>query len=151
MARLPAGLTRAASPPTINQLTGHPAAIRPEARNLAGMDHRHGRTPHWVPGLTVSTDYYTVLVRNEISTYDPEPCWRLLRRRAYIVSQAVACANWSVPRAATAPGPINAINANIGDENTSGIDIDVDYGIDAAKMGLPVPGHMTSTARSTTC
>jgi iron complex outermembrane receptor protein len=106
-------------------------------------------TPHWIPGLSVSVDYYTVLIRNEISNYDPNQLLAACYGGVpYLVSQAVAC-QLVGPRA---PGtgslaPIKAINANIGAENTDGIDVDLAYGIDTAKMGLPAWGHLDFTGQ----
>ena len=141
------GLNPGTSPPTITQLPGILGGnpnLKPETSN----EWTFGTvvTPHWVPGLTVTTDYYTVLVRNEISTYDPvallNACYGGV---AYIVSQAQACkfVNYGHRGGDGGLPLINVLNANIGDEITSGIDITVDYGFDAAKIGLPVPGHIT--------
>jgi len=141
------GLAGTVVPPGITQLPviqgGNPD-LKPET----SQEWTFGTvvTPHWVPGLTVTTDYYTVLVRNEISTYDPvallNACYNGV---AYVVSQAQACkfVNFG-HRAADGSLPlINVLNTNIGDELTSGIDFTAAYDFDAAKVYLPVPGHIT--------
>ena len=141
------GLSAGTVPASINQLPavlGGNTALKPET----SQEWTFGTvvTPHWVPGLTITTDYYTVLVRNEISTYDGNgllgACYS---GQTYIVSQAQACklVNFG-HRAADGSLPlIETLNANIGDELTSGIDFTAEYGFDAAKVMLPIPGHFT--------
>ncbi|HEV2675974.1 MAG TPA: TonB-dependent receptor, partial [Aliidongia sp.] len=141
------GLNPGTSPPSIIQipgiLGGNPT-LKPETSN----EWTFGTvvTPHWVPGLTITTDYYTVLVRNEISTYDPvailNSCYGGV---AYIISRAQACkfANYGHRGGDGGLPLVSILNANIGDELTSGIDVNVDYGFDASKIGLPLPGRIT--------
>jgi len=143
------GLPATTTPPRIAQLSsqlgGNPS-LKPETSTewtFGGVF-----TPHWVPGLTVTTDYYTVLVRNEISTYDPNAlvaaCYNGV---PYVVSQATACKliGFGHRAADGSMALINQFNTNIGDELTSGIDFTVAYGFDAAKAYIPVPGHITLT------
>jgi iron complex outermembrane recepter protein len=143
------GLPGSIKPPSVSQLPaqfgGNPN-LKPETSN----EWTFGTvvTPHWVPGLTVTTDYYSVLVRNEISTYDPNAlladCYN---GAAYVVSQAVACnlVGFGHRAADGSQGLINLDNVNIGDELTQGIDFTASYGFDAAKAYIPVPGHITMT------
>jgi len=144
LASLPAGVTTAQliAGSQVTEATGGNPNLHPETSQewtFGGV-----ATPHWVPGLSVSADYYTVLIRNEISAYDPNlllaACFGGV---PYLVSQQVACQLVGPRTSSGALGPIKAINANIGEENTDGIDIDLNYGIDAAKLYLPVPGHLT--------
>ncbi|HLZ67065.1 MAG TPA: TonB-dependent receptor, partial [Aliidongia sp.] len=143
------GLSSTTSPPKITQLAaqlgGNPS-LKPETSTewtFGGV-----ATPHWIPGLTVTTDYYTVLVRNEISTYDPNAlvsaCYGGV---PYVVSQAQACklVGFGHRAADGSMALINLQNVNLGDELTSGIDFTVNYGFDAAKAYIPVPGHITLT------
>jgi outer membrane receptor protein involved in Fe transport len=141
------GLPAGTKPPSITQLPallGGNANLKPETSQewtFGGV-----ATPHWVPGLTATVDYYTVLVRNEINNYDAASLLAACYSGAsYVVSQAQACklVNFG-HRAADGSLPlINTLNANIGDELTSGIDMAVTYDFDAAKFGIPVPGHFT--------
>ena len=144
LASLPAGVTTAdlIAGSQVTEATGGNPSLHPETSQewtFGGV-----ATPHWVPGLSVSVDYYTVLIRNEIGAYDPnsllDACFGGV---PYLVSQAVACQLVGPRTSSGALGPIKAINANIGEENTDGIDLDLTYGIDAAKIGVPVPGHLT--------
>jgi iron complex outermembrane recepter protein len=139
------GLSAGTVPASINQL---PAVLggNPNLKPETSQEWTFGTvvTPHWVPGLTITTDYYTVLVRNEISTYDGTAllgaCYS---GQAYIVSKAQACklVNFG-HRAADGSLPlIDTLNANIGDELTSGIDFTAEYGFDAQKAYIPLPGH----------
>jgi outer membrane receptor protein involved in Fe transport len=143
------GLPATVTPPSVSQLPaqlgGNPS-LKPETSQewtFGGV-----ATPHWVPGLTVTTDYYTVLVRNEISTYDPNALLSACYSgTAYVVSQAQACKLVAFGHRAAdgSQGLINLQNVNIGDELTSGIDFTAAYGFDAAKAYIPVPGHITLT------
>ena len=143
------GLPGTITPPSVNQLPaqlgGNPK-LKPETSDewtFGGV-----ATPHWVPGLTVTTDYYSVLVRNEIGTFDPNAllndCYAGV---AYVVSQAEACSLVGFGHRASdgSQALINLQNVNIGDELTQGIDLTVEYGFDAAKVFIPVPGHITTT------
>ena len=145
LSHLPAGT----SPPHISQLPailgGNPA-LKPEGSS----EWTFGSvvTPHWVPGLTATLDYYVVKVRNEIGTYNAvgllDDCYGGV---PYIVSQATACSLVNFGhRAADGSLPlISTINVNSGDETTQGIDTTVTYGFDTDKIGLPVPGHFQVT------
>jgi len=136
-------------PPKITQLPGLLGG-NPELKPETSSEWTFGTvvTPHWVPGLTVTTDYYTVLIRNEISTYDPNALLNACYAgAAYIVSQAQACKFVQFGhRAADGSLPlIHILNTNIGDELTQGIDFTAAYGFDAEKAYIPVPGHFTLT------
>jgi iron complex outermembrane receptor protein len=143
------GLSPNTQPPQINQLNailgGNPQ-LKPETSS----EWTFGTvlTPHEVPGLTVTVDYYTVLVRNEISTYNAigllNACYGGI---PYVVSQAASCqlVNFG-HRAADGSLPnILTINTNIGDELTQGIDVTAGYGFEPEKLGIPVPGHVQVT------
>jgi len=126
----------------ITVLTGGNPALHPETSQewtIGGV-----ATPHWVPGLTLSVDFYTILIRKAIGALDPNlllaACFGGV---PYLVSQQVAC-QLVGPRTSTgALGQIKVIEDNIGTENTDGIDIDLSYGVDTAKLGLPAWGHLT--------
>ncbi|HEV2675709.1 MAG TPA: TonB-dependent receptor [Aliidongia sp.] len=140
-AALPAGVTLT-QVNQVTQATGGNPSLHPETSQewtIGGV-----ATPHWIPGLSVSTDFYTILVRNEIGSYDPNQLLAACYGGVpYLVSRPVACqlAGGRVPGTGSLL-PVKAINANIGAENTDGIDIALNYGIDTAKLGLPAWGHL---------
>lgn len=143
------GLPASTKPPSVAQL---PAELggNPSLKPETSQEWTFGGvvTPQWVPGLTITTDYYTVLVRNEINTYDPNAllgaCYG---GTPYVVSQATACklVGFGHRAADGSQALINLQNVNIGDELTSGIDFTAAYGFDAQKAYIPVPGHITLT------
>lgn len=143
LASLPAGVTTSQliAGSQVTEATGGNPQLHPETSqewSLGGV-----ATPHWIPGLSVSTDFYTVLIRNEISNYNANSLLSACFGGVpYLVSQTVACQLVGPRTTSGALGPIKAINANIGAENTDGIDIDLAYGIDTAKLGLPAWGHL---------
>ena len=98
-------------------------------------------TPHWVQGLSVSTDYWNVHIRNAIQDGGLDP--NQIVAACYNENNQAACN--AIARSATT-GDISTVqtpNLNFGYENTQGIDFDVAYGFDAAMIGLQgvVPGH----------
>ncbi|GGF50157.1 TonB-dependent receptor [Aliidongia dinghuensis] len=149
LASLPPGVTTATLT-KINQITeatgGNPG-VHPETSQewtFGGV-----ATPHWIPGLSVSVDYYTVLIRNEIGTLDAQSLVNACYGGVpYLVSQAQACKLVGPRTAGTGSlGVVQALNANVGAENTDGIDLDLAYGIDTAKLGLPAWGHLDFTGQ----
>ncbi|HEV2678613.1 MAG TPA: TonB-dependent receptor [Aliidongia sp.] len=143
LASLPAGVTTAGLT-QVNQITASTGG-NPQLHPETSQEWTFGgvATPHWIPGLSVSADYYTVLIRSEIGSFDPNQllasCFGGV---PYLVSQQVACQLVGPRTSSGALGPVKAINANVGQENTDGIDIDLTYGIDTAKLGLPAWGHL---------
>ena len=127
----------------VNQLSaligGNPS-VRPETSQewtIGGVF-----TPTFVPNLTVAVDYYTIQIRNEISSYNPvsllNDCYGGV---PYVITQAAACAQ--ITRQPSGDlGFVKAIEGNIADESTSGIDLDVAYGFDTEQVGIPGGGHI---------
>jgi len=92
-------------------------------------------TPRWVPGLSVTVDYYTVLIRNSIGlANDPlnacetpgsapsglaDPCAGVIRAPGTGILVSVA-------------DPL----INFGAENTDGIDLGLSYAFNSDKIGL---------------
>ncbi len=144
LASLPPGVTVAnqAAGGLINVETGGNPALHPETSQewtIGGV-----ATPHWIPGLTLSVDFYTILIRKTIGSLDPNlllaACFGGV---PYLVSQQTAC-QLVGPRTSTgALQQIKVIEDNIGTENTDGIDIDLTYGVDTTRLGLPAWGHLT--------
>jgi iron complex outermembrane recepter protein len=130
----------------VNQLTaevGGNTALKPETSQQWSMGSVY--QPKWAPGLSATVDYYDVLVRNEISQYDPESlllaCYGNVK---YLVSQAKACSLAGARASGTGDvGIIDTTNANIGDESTNGIDIALNYKTTTEKIGLPAWGSLS--------
>ncbi|GGF50147.1 TonB-dependent receptor [Aliidongia dinghuensis] len=130
----------------VNQLTaeiGGNTNLKPETSQEWTMGGVY--QPKWAPGLSVTVDYYDVLVRNEISQYDAESlllaCYGNVK---YLVSQAQACKLAGSRAVGTGDvGIIDTLNANIGDESTNGIDIAMNYQIATEKLGLPAWGMLS--------
>jgi iron complex outermembrane receptor protein len=143
LASLPAGVMTA----SLNTGTQIPvtAGGNPSLKPERSQEWTFGgvATPHWVPGLSISLDFYSILIRNEIGTYDANQLLAACFGGVpYLVSQPNAC-QLVGPRTSTGSlGPINLINANIGAENTDGIDVDLAYGVDTTALGLPAWGHL---------
>ncbi len=102
-------------------------------------------TPSMIKGLSITADYYTILIRNEIGTLDPN---QLLAAcyggQPYLVSQSQACTLIGPRVQGTGElGVVQALNANIGAENTDGFDVTVAYPISAEQIGLPLDGNFT--------
>jgi len=127
----------------ISALIGGNPSVRPETSqqwSIGGVF-----TPSFVPNLTFTVDYYTILIRNEISSYSPtsllNDCYGNV---PYVISQAAACA--LITRQSTGNlGFVKAIDGNIADENTSGIDVTASYGFDAKDVAIPTEGHFQVT------
>jgi iron complex outermembrane recepter protein len=127
----------------VNQLStliGGNSALKPETSqswNIGGVF-----TPTFIPNFSLAIDYYTILIRSEIGSYDPNAllssCYGGV---AYVLSQTASCALIS-RQAGGNLGFIKTLNGNIADENTDGIDIDAAYGFDAEQVGIPGGGHI---------
>ncbi|HLG89656.1 MAG TPA: TonB-dependent receptor [Alphaproteobacteria bacterium] len=132
-----------ANVPKLNQITeaigGNPA-LHPEV----SQEWTLGTviTPTVLKGFSMAVDYYRIFIRNEISNYDAN---QLLSAcyggTPYLVSQAQACAFVGPRTPGTASlGIVQALNANIGAQQTDGIDVDMSYSVDAETVGLPLTG-----------
>ena len=125
--------------PQVPDIAGGNTGLKPETSQefTVGMVF----TPHFVQGLSVSTDYWNIHIRNAIQDGGVDPN-----------SVVAACYNENQPGACGAitrsplTGDITAVqtpNLNFGYENAQGIDFDVSYGFDSAMIGLQgiAPGH----------
>ncbi len=97
-------------------------------------------TPRFIPNFSLTVDYYNIKIRNSITTlgtsnllatcYDPK------------IQRQASCAK--INRGPT--GDISSVmdlNTNFGFEDTSGIDVGVNYSIDTDKLGLPKFGTLS--------
>jgi outer membrane receptor protein involved in Fe transport len=96
--------------------------------------------PRYVPGLTLTVDYYKVDLAKAIEEAGlPD----------YILSQCYGSAGLSSPTCASvqrdpSTGQITYLYApqsNIGAIKTDGIDVALDYDTEAGRLGLPLPGR----------
>src|SRR6185503_9515303 len=104
----------------ISALIGGNPQVRPETSQQWTIGSVF--TPSFVPNLTLTLDYYTILIRSEIVSYTPSSllndCYGGV---PYVISQAADCS--LITRQAKGNlGFVKAIDGKIADENTSGID-----------------------------
>jgi outer membrane receptor protein involved in Fe transport len=137
----------------VNQLStiaGGNSALRPETSQswtIGGVF-----TPTEIPDFTFTVDYYTVLIRDEVSSFDASgllnSCYGGV---SYVISQAASCAliTRQGPNKTGNLGFVYTLNGNIADENTSGIEVETSYGFDADKVGIPFGGHFTLNGSAT--
>ena len=133
----------AVSNPQVAAIAGGNSDLKPETSQefTVGMVF----TPHWVQGLSVSTDYWNVHIRNAIQDGGLDP--NQIVAACYNENNQAACN--AIARSATT-GDISTVqtpNLNFGYENTAGIDFDLSYGFDSTMIGLQqyLPGHFQVT------
>jgi len=97
--------------------------------------------PHWIPGLTISTDYYKIDLEKAIEEAGlPD----------YILAECYDSAGLTSPSCASvsrdpATGQITYLYApqfNIGAIKTDGIDVALNYFTPASRLGLPFAGRL---------
>lgn len=92
-------------------------------------------TPRFLPGLTVSIDYFNIDVSNLISTVGPT----VTLEDCYFNNNAAACAlinrNPGTNQLWIGTGNVVDLNTNIGGLTTSGYDINANYSMDIGTMG----------------
>lgn len=97
--------------------------------------------PHWLPGLSLSADYYKIDLEKAIAEAGLSD---------YILAQCYESAGLKSPSCGSvardpATGQITFLYApqsNIGAIKTDGIDLALDYDTPAASLGLPMPGRL---------
>jgi outer membrane receptor protein involved in Fe transport len=123
--------------PQVPTLSGGNAHLKPETSQQFSLGTV--LTPHWVPNLAITADYYNIHVRNAIGAFDPGT----IINQCYGPQQlSTACA--AITRSA-ASGDISAVvsnDVNFGYENTDGIEVGVTYAMDTAMIGLPSVGAL---------
>jgi iron complex outermembrane receptor protein len=105
-------------------------------------------TPRWVPGLSLSVDYWDVYIRNTIidgisaqsllnDCYDPS------------INSDTACAAVGSRQHGTGEVvQINAPNINFGFERTQGVDFAANYAFNASEIGIDRPGSFSITGNA---
>jgi len=101
-------------------------------------------TPTFLPDFSLAVDYYTILVRGEIGSLDGSQILGACYGNVpYVVSSATACSLIGPRNKLTGSlGQILTLNGNISDENTDGIDIDMNYSMPTEAVGLPAWGKI---------
>jgi iron complex outermembrane recepter protein len=130
----------------INVISGGNPSLQPETsrQSTAGIVF----TPRAIPSLSVTFDYYSILVMGEVSSLDPNAvladCYGNV---PYVISQTQACAAIGPRLEGTGDlGNITLLNNNVFDERTNGIDFHLGYGIDTKDMKMPAWGRLVFTA-----
>lgn len=101
-------------------------------------------TPQSVKGLSITADFYDVLIRDSIGVLDPNAVLNFCYGGVpYAITQAQCFRSPSNPNGLLGPrtgtgdlGFIYTLADNLGNENTSGIDVTVNYAFDTAEVGL---------------
>jgi outer membrane receptor protein involved in Fe transport len=98
-----------------------------------------------VPNFSMAVDFYTILIRDEIGTLDPNQILSACYGGVpYVISQAQACGYIGPRNSLTGSlGNVTALNGNVSDENTDGIDLDMTYVMATEDVGLPAIGKLT--------
>jgi iron complex outermembrane recepter protein len=113
-------------------------------------------TPHWVKNLTFTADFYQVLIRNLISSYDTNAilayCYGGSAAPVYAITQAQCFRSASNPTGLIGPrtstgaiGSVYTLNTNIGTQNSSGIDLGTNYSFNTEDVSLPAWGRIDLT------
>ncbi len=97
--------------------------------------------PHWIPGLTISADYYKIDLEKAIEQ-DGLPDYILMQCYASPGLRSPACASVSRDPATGQITYLYAPRSNIGAIKTDGIDLALQYEAPAAGFGLPLPGTL---------
>lgn len=96
-------------------------------------------TPRWAPDLSLTLDYFNVLVRNEIGQLNPN----LILNDCYLSPNLSSpdCANVGkrLPGSEPALTTITDTEGNLGDIKTDGLDLALHYELPLRGLGLP--GH----------
>jgi outer membrane receptor protein involved in Fe transport len=119
---------------------GGNASLRPETARewSAGTVVK----PHWIPGLTLSADYYRIDLEKAIDQ-DGLPDYILAQCYGSAGLASPACASVSRDPATGQIAFLYAPRSNIGAIKTDGLDFALDYDAPAADFGLPLPGQLS--------
>jgi outer membrane receptor protein involved in Fe transport len=117
--------------------------LKPEVADntVAGVVYQ----PHWLPGFSLSVDYYNVVINNAIgsvggnNTATQQECERS-NGTSILCSLYVRPNGFSDRSAANYPTLIITQNLNIAKTYTHGIDVESGYTLDLGDLHSPVPG-----------
>ncbi|MHB8285109.1 MAG: hypothetical protein ACYDD1_10575 [Caulobacteraceae bacterium] len=124
----------------VQVLTGGNTDLKPEkARITTGG---FVATPRWVPGLSVSVDYYDIIISNTILVGGivGSAGADLILNGCYGTAQNQNFCNLITRDKNGNIFQINSLNDNIGVQKVQGFDYEVAYNTHAAGLTLPVPG-----------
>jgi outer membrane receptor protein involved in Fe transport len=116
-----------------NQLVGGFADLQPEESDTTTLGVVF--TPRFIPGLTVSVDWFSIEITDTIQAFGAENTLTA----CYQAGDAAACS-----RINRGPGGqlwlgdayVENLNINIGSTSTEGYDINANYGLDVGSMGM---------------
>lgn len=98
-------------------------------------------TPSFAPGLNISVDYYSIKLKDRIDIIDP----LVTLERCYENDDPAACARIvrsDIGTLWTTGGYVEAFNTNIGGLETSGVDVNVNYGLELERFNLSEYGKL---------
>ncbi|GGF20165.1 TonB-dependent receptor [Aliidongia dinghuensis] len=104
-------------------------------------------TPRFIPGLSITADYFNIYVRNAISALSATTIVQTCYESAGLSDPL--CRLISPRGGAGNLTTVNDIEANQGAVKTNGLDVAVDYGFDVKALGLGDNGHIELTDAST--
>jgi outer membrane receptor protein involved in Fe transport len=118
---------------TVNRLSGGNPALKPEiSTTLSGGVVL---TPHWLPGLSLSADWYSINIKGSIFTPQPSQIYDQCQAGVQVYCSAFVT---------TITGPqVNTIPLNAASAQTSGLDFQADYVTDFwdGKLSLGLLGN----------
>jgi iron complex outermembrane receptor protein len=97
--------------------------------------------PHWVPGLTISADYYKIDLEKAIEEAGL-PDYILAQCYGSPGLSSSTCSSVSRDPATGQIAYLYAPQFNIGAIKTDGVDLALEYDAPAANFGLPLPGRL---------
>jgi iron complex outermembrane receptor protein len=106
-------------------------------------------TPTFVPGMSLSTDYYEITITNTILSQGIP--LNLSSPDIFILGcfqQQIASNCASISRNAGGVFQIQSLNANTGTAGTTGVDMELSYDTAAGGLTLPIPGSISFDAQA---
>jgi outer membrane receptor protein involved in Fe transport len=132
-----------------NQLTGGSTTLKPEVADTYSFGTVF--QPHFIPGFSVSVDYFNIFVANVIQSGVASATTVL--NNCAVLDESYYCSlihrDASGSLGATNGGYIIANNVNAGSLETSGIDVDANYRTSLAALGLAGWGSITAGFQGT--
>ncbi|WP_169805592.1 TonB-dependent receptor plug domain-containing protein [Novosphingobium rosa] len=114
----------------VSTVTGGNPNLKPEVGNTLALGTV--LTPGFLPGFSLSIDYYRLRIRGAIATLNAGQ----IVNNCYVNSSAPECALISRPTATSFPTSVRVAAANIAFLQTSGIDFDATYNTNIGKGRL---------------
>ena len=102
-------------------------------------------TPRWVPGLSIATDYYSIIISNTVLVGGivGSAGADLVLNGCYGPAQNQSFCDLITRDSHGNIVQINSLNANVGVQTVEGWDYEISYSTRAAHLKLPVPGYFS--------